>query len=210
MEFTYIVISLAIIFGACPFIGRKLYSFAPRQVYMVYFICSAAFFGLNVLFSTPPDLANLFGIINNIIFNYSKGGLLLFLYFLTLFTYMISGIGIFGGMAEGASEIIEESGIYSSLQKKMGMRSTFMSIFYGYIFIFGLFAINRAIMIILDLNYKPEFLSIKYVFDALFFESPLIVLLGLSFIEKIFCADNIRMGYVLNYLSHWINIIWNS
>ena len=177
-----IIIALGLIFVAFPFVGRLLYIFKNRlgRLLSVYFIGVAGFFALNMILSESP--LNISYIVD-IIFQLKE---IKFVYILSLILYFFGGFGLFGSISEKSVEILEEVDLLSTLERRKSLiKQYFMYLFYGYVFLFSVYALSRILLIGLGVTYK--FPWQQQLYTALGFENVLIVLVGFSlFLLKCF------------------------
>lgn len=177
-----IIIALGLIFVAFPFLGRLLYIFKNRigRLLSVYFIGVAGFLALNMILSeTHLNITYIVDIINQL--NGIK-----FVYILSLILYFFGGFGLFGSIAEKSVEVLEEVDLLSTLERrKSWIKQYFMYLFYGYVFLFSVYALTRIFLIGLGVTYK--FPWQEQLYTALGFENVLLVLVGSSlFLLKCF------------------------
>lgn len=194
MEALNIIISLVLVFLAFPFLGSKIYPLknSKKKFFSAYFIGIAILLVINIIFSTSINLSKaglVFIVYGNEVF--SSNFNLFFL--LMLIFYAVGGLGFFGGLAEKTGEYIENVDLYSTLeQRRLSPKKYVSNLAHGYLFIYGIYAFNQIIMILLGMQYKSDFTWLGDIFNLLQFNRSLYVtVIGITF----FAYKSFKFGF---------------
>jgi hypothetical protein len=188
LEIYYYIIAIVIIFFVFPYLGKRIYPLKTKRLISIYMIGVGVLFAINMIFSDSID-AERGGVIINIYFTQFLSANMIFI-FIVLF-FFFGGVGFFGSLAEKSSEVIEDLNLFTDLKRRTSPKAYIMYLVYGYTFIFGIFALNKVFLIILGVTYKPEFIGLEYIFQALQMESLWVVIIGIS----LFCLKSFKYGY---------------
>ncbi|MBD3352249.1 MAG: hypothetical protein GF364_12250 [Candidatus Lokiarchaeota archaeon] len=148
----------------------------------------AALFAVNLAFTesfNPTQTVDIFIIYFNLIISFE------ILFIFMFFFYGTGGLGIVGSLFEKSSEMIEDANLFSDLKKHTTPKAFISYLIYGYVFVFGIFAGNKVLMILLGMEYKIAFLWFEEIFITLQFESTLIIILGIT----LFSIKAFKHGY---------------
>jgi hypothetical protein len=173
-----LIVAIVILLTLIPFIGRKIYLLETKILLSIFFIGLGAMVGFNIGFSYWPFNLNL-PVEIGVVFRDQILSTNVFFFGAMLIFYIFGGIGFVGSIAEKTSELIEEVKLFSDLKKRTSFKSYLLFLFYGYIFIFGIFSANKVISLLLGIEFRPVFFGIREFYFILF-ENVYIVIIGIS------------------------------
>ncbi|MCP4760444.1 MAG: hypothetical protein GY870_01600 [archaeon] len=175
MPLIHTIIALIIIIIIFPVIGKKIYQLNSKKTLFPFSISIGVLFGIIMVFSSPIDLTR-----PAIIISIYLDHLIPFNFFfvLILVFYVLGGLGFIGSLSEFSGEIIEDINLFTEIKKRTTPKSYLMYLIYGYVFSLGVYSANMIFRILLGIEFN--FVDIQLTIDALFFESILIQIVGIS------------------------------
>lgn len=168
-----IIITLIIVLIGCPILGKFLYKRENKVVFLIYAIISILITLLTYFFTIHASTAE---IGENITLYFTEIIHFKWLYILSFLTYILSGVGIIGGVLEYIGEKTESADAYKKYDKFAFLKLYMNFIVYGYVFLFAVFALSQFLAIFLQWEYSnPLFVSIL---DYILFHNIFLTIIG--------------------------------